>query len=200
MSAPLVVLALDIALRRTGWAVGSPGMNRPFWGIHENAGDWQGHEGARLHAWRRFLEARFDEHRVTCIAMELPFIDGKAFNFSGTQAVLQMQGIALELAHGRGIRACGVAIPSWRSHWLGHGVAPKHLAKKERTPWLKDQAMRRAADRGWLAQHHDEAEALGIMDYALACLDPDYDHKVGPAVRRTELRAEVARFRGESPR
>ena len=196
----LVVLALDLALRRTGWAVGWPGMQRPFWGVHDTVGDWDGREGAHLHAWRRFLEARFDEHRVTCIAMELPFIDGKAFNFNGTVAVLQMQGIALQLAHARGIDAKGVPIPSWRAHWLGQAIAPKHLAQKERTPWLKEQAMRRAADRGWYVQHHDEAEALGIMDFALACLDADYDHKVGPAVRRTELRAEVARFRGESPR
>lgn len=200
MSQRHTVLALDIALRRTGWAVGSTDMTRPFWGVHEMVGDWAGQEGLRLNAWRQFLEARIDDHSVTCIAMELPFIDGKAFNFNGTVAVLQMQGIALQLAHARGIRAAGVAIPSWRAHWLGQAIAPKHLAQKERTPWLKEQAMRRAADRGWYVQHHDEAEALGIMDFALACLDADYDHKVGPAVRRTELRAEVARFRGESPR
>ena len=199
MNSP-VVLALDIALRRTGWAVGWLGMQRPFWGVHETVGDWDGREGEHLHAWRRFLEARFDEHAVTCIAMELPFIDGKAFNFSGTQAVLQMQGIALELAHARGIKAFGVAIASWRSHWIGRGIAPKHLEQKERTPWLKDQAMKRAADRGWLALHHDEAEALGIMDCALACLDAGYDHRVGPLVRRAELKSDIARFRGETPR
>ena len=197
MNSP-VVLALDIALRRTGWAVGWLGMQRPFWGVHETVGDWDGREGEHLHAWRRFLEARFDEHAVTCIAMELPFIDGKAFNFSGTQAVLQMQGIVLELAHARGIRAAGVAIGSWRAHWIGQGVAPKHLARKERTPWLKDMAMRRAAERGWLTQCHDEAEALGIMDFALSCLDAAYDHKVGPTVRRAELKADIARFRGEA--
>ena len=199
MNSP-VVLALDIALRRTGWAVGWLGMQRPFWGVHETVGDWDGREGEHLHAWRRFLEARFYEHAVTCIAMELPFIDGKAFNFSGTQAVLQMQGIALELAHARGIKAFGVAIASWRSHWIGRGIAPKHLEQKERTPWLKDQAMKRAADRGWLALHHDEAEALGIMDFALACLDAGYDHRVGPLVRRAELKSDIARFRGETPR
>ena len=196
----LVVLALDVALRRTGWAVGSPGMNRPYWGVYETAGDWSGREGARLHDWRRFLERQIEEHRITCIAMELPFIDARAFNFDGTTAVLQMQGMALEIAHARRIRATGVAIASWRSHWIGQGVAPKHLEQKERKPWLKEQAMRRAADRGWYTEHHDEAEALGIMDYALACLDADYDHKIGPMVRRTELRAGEARFRGETPR
>ena len=72
MNSP-AVLALDIALRRTGWAVGWLGMQRPFWGVHETVGDWDGREGEHLHAWRRFLEARFDEHAVTCIAMELPW-------------------------------------------------------------------------------------------------------------------------------
>ena len=192
------VLALDIALRRTGWAVGWPGMSRPFWGVHDTVGDWDGREGERLTAWRRFLEARLDEHAVTCIAMELPFIDNRAFSFNGTVAMLQMQGIALELAHARGIRAAGVAIASWRAHWIGHGVAPKHLARKERTPWLKDVAMKRAAERCWLTQFHDEAEALGIMDFALACLDADYGHRVGPMVRRAELKADIARFRGEA--
>ncbi len=199
MSRP-AVLALDIALRRTGWAIGWPDMSRPFWGVHDTVGDWDGHEGERLTAWRRFLEARLDEHAVTCIAMELPFIDGRAFSFNGTVAVLQMQGIALELAHARGIRAAGVAIASWRAHWIGQGVAPKHLASKDRTPWLKDMAMKRAAERGWLTRFHDEAEALGIMDFALACLDAGYDHKVGPMVRRAELKADIARFRGEAPR
>ena len=60
--------------------------------------------------------------------------------------------------------------------------------------------MKRAAERGWLAQFHDEAEALGIMDFALSCLDADYDHKVGPMVRRAELNADIARFRGDVPR
>jgi hypothetical protein len=193
-----IVLALDIALRRTGWAVGSSGMQRPFWGVHDTAGDWDGREGECLHAWRRFLEARLNEHAVTCIAMELPFIDARALSFNGTAAVLQMQGMALELAHARGIRAAGVAIASWRAHWIGRGVAPKHLARKERTPWLKDVAMKRAAERGWLTRFHDEAEALGIMDFALSCLDAGYDIKVGPMVRRAELKADIARFRGEA--
>jgi hypothetical protein len=195
-----IVLALDIALRRTGWAVGWSGMSRPFWGVHDTVGDWDGREGERLHAWRRFLEARLAEHAVTCIAMELPFIDGRALSFNGTVAVLQMQGLALELAHARCIRAAGVAIASWRAHWIGHGVAPKHLARKERTPWLKDVAMKRAAELGWLTQFHDEAEALGIMDFALSCLDAGYDYKVGPMIRRAELNADIARFRGEAPR
>lgn len=193
----LVVLALDIAKHRTGYAIGHPGMNRPYWGVHALSGDWDRHEGERLHQWRSFLERIITERHVTYIAMERPFIDMKSFDWNGTAPILQMHGIVLELAHARGIRAGAVAIASWRSHFLGTSKAPPGLASHQRTAALKDMAMRECASRGWLPEYHDEAEALGIMDYALACLDPDYDHKTGPAVRRAELKAEVAAFRGE---
>lgn len=194
----LVVLALDIAKHRTGWATGRPGMSRPFWGTYELAGNWERHEGKRLHQWRVFLEAKIDEHQITYIAIERPFIDTKNFDWNATCPILQMFGIALELAHAKGVRCGSVSIQSWRSHFLGTAQAPKGLASHQRTAALKDMALRQAANRGWLCQYHDEAEALGIMDYALACLDADYDHQVGPAVRRAELKAEVARFRGDA--
>ena len=196
----LSVLALDIAKHRTGWAVGRPGMNRPWWGTYNLAGDWDRHEGKRLHQWRTFLEAKIEEHAVSYIAMERPFIDTKDFDWNATMPILQMWGIALELAHARGIRAGAVSIQSWRSHFLGTAQAPKGLAKGQRTNALKDMAVRRAAQRGWLCEYHDEAEALGIMDFALACLDPDYEHATGPATRRAELKAEIAAFRGEAAR
>lgn len=196
----LVVLALDLAKNRTGWAVGYPGMPRPSWGVFQLAGEWERHEGKRLNEWRRFLEKKIGEHAVTYIAMERPFIDLKAFDYNGTVPIMQMQGIALELAESRSLKSGAVSIQSWRSHYLGLTAAPKHLAQKERTPWLKDAAMKRCAERGWLPEYHDEAEALGIMDFALACLDADYDHKVGPTVRRAELKADIARYRGEAVR
>lgn len=193
----LVVLALDIAKNRSGFAVGGSDWRRPFWGVFEIGGNWDRNEGKRLHEWRRFLERKIAEHAVTYIAMERPFIDLKAFNYNGTCPILQMHGIVLELAEAKGLRAGVVSIQSWRSHFLGSASAPKHLASTDRTPWLKDAAMKQCAQRGWLPQYHDEAEALGILDFALACLSEDYDHKVGPAVRRAELKAEVASFRGE---
>ncbi len=195
----VVVLALDVAKWRTGWAVGYPGMNRPHWGVHQMAGDWDRHEGKHLHEWRSFLERRIDEHGVTYIAVERPFIDLKSFDYNGTAPILQMHGIALELAHARGIRLGAVSIASWRAHFLGTSKAPPGLASHQRTNALKDMAMRRCAQRGWLPEYHDEAEALGIMDFALACLDADYEHQTGPETRRAELKAEVAHYRGEAP-
>lgn len=195
-----VVLACDVAKNRTGWAVGSHGMARPFWGVFDLQGEWEGHQGARLTEWREFIHHRVLHHAVTHIAIEKPFVDFRAFSFGGTESTLMKIGVAAQLGYSMGVKVALVTIQQWRAHFLGSAVAPKHLAEKQRTPWLKDMAMKRAAERGWLAQFHDEADALGIMDYALAALDPDYDHAVGPVTRRVELKAEIAAFRGEAPR
>lgn len=194
----LTVLALDIAKHRTGWAVGSPDMERPYWGTYELAGDWEKHEGLRLHQWRTFLESKIAAHHVTYVAMERPFIDMRDFDYNGTVPIIQMWGIVLELAQSLKLRHGAVPIGSWRAHFLGTAKAPAGLAKAQRTTALKDMAVKQALNRGWLCQFHDEAEALGIMDFALACLDPDYEHKTGPQVRRAELKAEIAAFRGEA--
>ncbi len=198
-SAPLVVLALDLAKNRSGWAVGSPGWKRPFWGIFELAGEWDRHEGKRLHDFREFLARKCSEHSVTYIAIERFFINIKDFDFAGTTPIAQMHGIAMEYAHSQGIRCGSVAIGSWRSHFLGTSVAPKHLASKQRTAFWKEMAVKACVARNLYVTFHDEAEAIGIMDYALSCLDADYDHKTGPASRRAALKAETAAFRGESP-
>lgn len=199
MSEPVVVLSLDIAKNRTGWAVGSSSWTRPHWGVFELAGDWERHEGERLHAFRSFLARKIADHAVTYVAIERFFISLKDFDFNGTTPIAQMHGIAMELAHAEGIRCGSVAIGSWRSHFLGSAVAPKHLAAKQRTTFWKDMAIKTCVQRNWYVQFHDEAEALGIMDYALACLDADYEHRVGPHVRRAEHKSEIAAFRGESP-
>lgn len=195
----LVVLALDIAKNRTGWAVGAPRMRRPYWGVHEIAGDWDRHEGKRLHEWRTALTQLVERHGVTYISVEAPFIDWKAFDYNGTVPILQMHGIVLELAEARRIETGSAPIASWRSHFLGTCKAPKGFEGKQRTNALKDLAMKRCADRGWYTQFHDEAEALGILDFTLSCKDPDYEHKVGPIVRRVDWKAVQADFRGESP-
>lgn len=198
---PLVVLALDIAKHRTGWAIGSPGMNRPYWGTFQLEGQWERREGECLERWEDFLISLMDEHAVTYLAMERLIIDMRDFTYDGTVPMAQMHGAAMLLARRRKIRSGGVAIASWRAHFLGTKEAPKGLAKgSQRTNWFKDEAIRKCIQRNWYASLHDEAEALGIMDFALACLDADYEHSVGPYTRRAELKADVAKFRGETPK
>lgn len=195
----LTVLALDIAKHRTGWAVGSPDMNRPYWGVWQMAMPWDRFEGERLEAFYDFISGKIAEHRVTYVAMERLLIDMKDFDYNGTVPMAQLHGMAILAAKKAGVRRGAVAISSWRAHFLGTGIAPKGLAQRQRTNWLKDEAIKKCVARGWLPELHDEAEALGIMDFALSCLDDDYAHKVGPHTRRAELKADIAKFRGEAP-
>lgn len=196
---PLVVLALDIAKHRTGWAIGSPKWDRPYWGVWEMPMPWDRHEAERLDAFYQFLTAKIADRGVTYIAMERLLIDMQDFNYNGTVPMAQMHGTALLAARHKGCRQGAVAIQSWRAHFLGQAAAPKHLGKAQRTNWLKDEALKKAHARNWYCTVHDEAEALGIMDFALWCMDEDYQHKIGPFIRRAELKASEARYRGEAP-
>lgn len=199
MSSHPVVLGLDLSKRRTGFAVGSCDWTRFYWGTYSDAGDWEKQSGKRLHAWRNWLKEKIAQHGVTYIAMERLIIPKNEFNYESHIPMAQIHGITDELALDLGIRCGSVHISTWRAHGLGTSVAPKHLGSAQRTNWFKDEAVRKCMQRGWLTSVHDEAEALLIMDFALYCLDEDYAHKIGPFIRRAELKASEARYRGEAP-
>lgn len=196
---PLVVMALDISVRRTGWAIGSPDWPRPYWSTYADGGDWTKQSGERLHAWRAFLKSKIAEHGVTYLATERLMIPKDEFNYDSHIPMSKLHGIVEELHVDLGIRGGSVHVATWRAGFLGTAVAPKHLGSAQRTNWFKDEAVRKCMQRGWLTSVHDEAEALGIMDFALYCLDEDYAHKIGPFIRRAELKASEARYRGEAP-
>ena len=57
-----------------------------------------------------------------------------------------------------------------RAGFWGPPFAPKHSAAPNAPNWFKDEAWSACMQRGWLTSVHDEAEAPGIMDFALYCL------------------------------
>lgn len=175
----ITVLALDIAMHRTGWALGCSDGTRPTWGCFETD-CWEKRQGENLCRFGEFLFDKARTHGVTHLVTEKVFVDvrgtySKAFQFNGTQAQMMLQAIAIVTAHSGGLAAFEVDISHWRQHFLGHNRKPKDMAPDAK--YWKDVAVRVAADRGWYVTHHDEAEALGIMDYALAQLDRSYDAK-----------------------
>lgn len=192
----LVAMALDIAKNRTGCAVGSPAWPRPFWCVHEVSGPWERNEGKRLDEWRSFLLGKVDEYGVNYIAVEQFHINLKIFDFNGTVPIAQMHGIVLQLCEERRIKCGEAPIGSWRKRFLGTAAAPKGLVGKSKTEWWKKQAIAACVARNWYVTHHDEAEAIGILDFTLASLDRDYAHRTAPLFRRRELQQDVARFQG----
>lgn len=67
---------------------------------------------------------------------------------------------ALSFSYALGIRAQAVNITSWRRFFVGK--MPRGTKTKE---W-KDYAIERCQQYGWKPRTNDEADALGILDYA----------------------------------
>lgn len=171
-----VVLALDIAMKRTGWAVGGVDWPRPFWGVFETVKWCKENCDRELHLWRSWLDDMWEEHHFTHVAVEEVFVNtlggGKAFNFSGTQAQMMLSGVLFQWCHEHGIETFEAGIDGWRARFLGLNRKPKDFRKDDK--YWKTLALKIAAQRNWFCQHHDEAEALGILDFSLAALSKPY--------------------------
>lgn len=181
-----VVLAIDLAMRRTGWAVGGADWKRPSWGVYETT-DWcKANCDRELHLWRGWLEAMHAQHGFDTVSVEEVFVnaDGKSFNFSGTQFQMMASGVLFQWCHERGVGTFEASIDDWRKRFLGLNRKPKDF-KKDDSYW-KNLALKVAAQRNWFCQHHDEAEALGILDYTLACLSPAYRQRTLRAPAKQE--------------
>jgi hypothetical protein len=177
----ICVLALDIAMHRTGWAIGTPvAGTHPAKGVFETE-NWPDHEGKNLHAFKTFLNAMRELYPITHLVLEEVFVDvrgfgAKNFQFNGTQAQLMLSATALEWAYANGIEDFQANIDNWRMRFLGLNRKPKE-SKKDDAYW-KNLALRVAAqEHNWFCEFHDEAEALGIMHYALGELDKDYKRR-----------------------
>lgn len=172
------VLALDIALNRTGWAVGTADGAPPSWGVFETV-NWDGNEGQNLADFEQLLRSFGG---LTHLVYEHIFVNvkngGKQFQFNGTDGQISLKAIALLHCHHQKIAIRKVAIDDWRKRFLGLNRRPKDAPRDE--GYWKRLALHAAARRNWFCEHHDSAEALGIMDYSLAALSKDYKLRTNP--------------------
>lgn len=180
---------------RTGWAVGLPVADARFaHGVFETE-NWSGNEGRNLVAFRKHLESLRDLYPLTHVAIEQVFVDvrkASRFQFNGTQGQMMLSGVALEWACRSSIRAVEVNIDDWRMRFLGLNRRPKD--HKSDDDYWKKTALRRAAELNYYCHHHDEAEAIGILDFALAALDKPYRLRTNP--RQARAQADIDNKRG----
>lgn len=193
-------LALDIAMHRTGWAIGSPQGNRIERGVYET-NDWSKLNADReLRRWREWLDCMCTDLSITHMAIETVFVDnrrgGRNFNFSGTQAQMMLSGCALEYSYKK-IRTLEIDINHWRMRFLGLNRKPKDIETKN--DYWKNLAQKVCARNHFIfVDHHDEAEAIGILDYALSELSPEYRARTTGANNRTQQDADLRRGAHES--
>lgn len=162
------ILALDLATR-TGWAAANAEAiaNWPRGGpvVSERGpvhGAASGHLvlgnklGQKLHNLDNLICALAVDHDVGIIVFEAPFMRG-----ASTRALFAMAGVAELAAHRLGILVREANNLTVKKHFTGYGTAKKH------------QMADAAKDLGFSPKSHDEADAIAVLDYAIACLAPN---------------------------
>lgn len=157
------VIALDLATT-TGWALHTPGMERPFFGTVRLPGK-AGDIGRRCEALRLFLADQHKMHKLTHIVFEAQHVAAK-MDIDTLCMLLALGGMAEWFAHRCGIRIFKSHISEWRKHFLGRGSGFKDTSPKE-------LAIRKCAEFGWYIDVHDAAEACGVLDHFLSMLPGD---------------------------
>ena len=157
------------------------------------AANWPKRQGYNLKNWRKFLDARAASFEITHLVFEHVFVNAnpKQFQWNGTEAQLMLLGVAVEWAEQRGIAQLKADIDDWRMRFLGLNRKPKDGTAG--SDYWKTMALRRAAELNIYCEHHDEAEAIGILDFALAALDPAYRRRTDPRYRRAQNDIDLKR-------
>lgn len=97
---------------------------------------------------------------------------------------------------GQPIEAFLVTPKQWQEQFWGSEDAPKGLVGPQRRAWRKDQSIKQCHVRGWSCawegrDNDNIADAGGILNFGLICIDPRFAANSVPLFNRAQLRAEM---------
>lgn len=156
-------VALDLSLSSTGWASWDGISDAPSYG-HWKLADgmkWRARGYVRLH------KALLEIHATTPIdhlIFEEPLSQASVKGNSSIETLQTLAGLA---AHAESFAAAikatsrPVNIASWRRHFIGS------MPRGTKSPDLKAMTMKRCRELGFSPVGNDEADALGLLDFAL---------------------------------
>lgn len=162
----MTFLALDLSKRSTGWAQWKPGWDKPIYGSVQLGSEYTS-IGGTCAALHRELNAI---HRFTTVEwgfIEKPLTAAQLHGNTNAESLFILAAIAAHahsFAYAKGWRGQAVQevnITSWRRHFIGK--MPRGTKSKE----LKQYTLERCRQLGWSPQNDNEADALGLLDYAL---------------------------------
>ncbi len=113
--------------------------------------------GKRSFVFRQWLLKTLEETEAELCVYEKNLLIPKRDTVHKINLSCSLAMITEEVCYEMKVSCYSVAISEWRKHYLGRGDCPAEEAK--------ECAMNRAKAAGFNPQHHDAAEALGIMDY-----------------------------------
>lgn len=174
------VLALDLSKASTGFAAWGEGD------AHLASGAWQlGSEyTSRGMVFAKLHERLTELHMlgaIEAIFYEEPIHPAQLQGATNAETIKLAAGLAAhaeswgEAMGCRTIRA--VNMSTWRRHFLGR------MPRATRTAELKGMAIERCRQLGFSPTSHDQAEAIGILDYACDALElsPPWQQVLRPA-------------------
>lgn len=151
---PNSILALDLATR-TGWALWSPGA-LPEYGSIVFPGTGTG-TGLFFAGYADWLTGHI-EQGTGHVIFEGPIKPGPLSALQATRKTFGLIGITEGICHASDIRCDEANNTKWRSHFFGKGAGRRGA--------LKQLCIEECRARGFAPKNDDEADALGILDYA----------------------------------
>lgn len=157
------ILALDLSKRSTGWACWMPGDERPTFGRWVLGSEFtsDGQTYCKLHQNLMDLRvvSRF-EHAYYEQPLQQQHLTGHT-NIDSLRVVTGLAAHTESYGHAVGLRTVmAIHQASWRKFFIGR------VSRGTKTKQWKDYSRERCAHYGWHPRTDDEADALGILDYA----------------------------------
>ena len=157
------VLGLDPSLSSAGFALWRPGLDAPIYG-HWHLADsakYAARGAVRLQRELLVLNREHGPIEVMCVEQSLSNfqMQGRT-NAKTVKALAYIEASALMFAEALGIRWQLVPVGAWRNTFLGS-------MKRQSRVDNKTLAQLCAREFGFSTAVHDEAEAIGLLDYQL---------------------------------
>lgn len=158
-----MILSMDLSKRSTGWAYWNASSDLPSYGTWElgSAFTPNGATYCKLH------QQMSDLHRLCKfehLFFEEPINPAKLQGHTNIETLRVLSGLAAHaesFGEAMGMRTINaVNLSSWRATFIGK----QKRGTKRAT--LKDLSIERCHQLGWKPKNDDEADALGLLDYA----------------------------------
>ena len=150
------LLALDLATK-TGWAYALPSMSQPRSGVF-TLPDTGSNVGWFLDAFERWLTPFQREIAVQEVVFEAPLHLPNS-NINTARKLMSIAAMTEFVCRRNGTRYFEANNASWRKHFIGKGGGKGQV--------LKAMTVEACRDRGWSPRDDNEADALGLLDYAV---------------------------------
>ncbi|MFE1598210.1 hypothetical protein [Methylobacterium sp. ID0610] len=154
------ILALDISVKSTGWALGAPDGDPGFghYGLPDTGDDI----GKLLALYQDWLNLKIAGEDIALIILEAPIHRGPKTHIKTARKLMCLSGVTEMVAHRANIRCVEQNISTNKKQFAGHGRADKEMM------------MHVARRYGWDVQRDDEADSLALWVGAVCHFAPNH--------------------------